>query len=219
MHNFFVYTNGEGDLALTVGGYVSLAILTFLILVSLAVFTSKEKKLGTKQLAFCAVAIALAVVASMIKFFELPFGGSITLFSMLFIALIGYWYGARVGITAAVAYGMVQFLLEPYILSIPQVIVDYPLAFGALGIAGFFTGKKYGLIKGYIAGVFGRFCFAVLSGVIFFASYAPEGMHPFVYSTAYNGTYLAVEALLTIVILLIPAVYKAIDRIGKIAMS
>lgn len=74
------------------------------------------------------------------------------------------------------AYGLLQFVLEPIFYTIPQMLVDYPLSFGALGLAGFFYQKKHGLIIGYLAGVLGRFFFAFLSGVIFFASYAPTGM-------------------------------------------
>ena len=72
-----------------------------------------EKKtiLTTKQLVYSAVAIALAVVCSMIKFANLPMGGSVTLFSMLFIVLIGYWYGIRAGLTTALAYGVLMLVL------------------------------------------------------------------------------------------------------------
>lgn len=54
--------------------------------------------MSAKQITFCAVALALAFVTSYLKIFLLPFGGSVTLFSMLFIVLIGYWYGIKVGI-------------------------------------------------------------------------------------------------------------------------
>ena len=105
--------------------------------------------------------------------FDMPLGGSVTLLSMLFIVLIGYWYGPYAGIMTGMAYGLLQFILEPIFYTVPQMLVDYPLAFGALGLAGFFYQKKHGLIIGYIAGVLGRYFFAFLSGVIFFAAYAP----------------------------------------------
>ena len=59
-----------------------------------------------QQLVTCAVALALAYVTSYIKIFKLPFGGSVTLFSMLFIVLIGYWYGIKVGILTGLVYGI-----------------------------------------------------------------------------------------------------------------
>ncbi len=165
---------------------------------------------NTKKLIYSAMGIALAMVTSYIKILEMPMGGSVTLLSMLFICLIGYWFGPKYGLTAGAAFGILQFVIDPYMLSIPQVLFDYPLAFGALGLSGFFRSKKYGLQVGYVAGVLGRFVFSTLSGVIFFASYAPEGMNPWVYSSLYQGTYLGAEGLITLVIISIPPVAKAL---------
>lgn len=87
---------------------------------------------------------------------------------MLFLVLIGYWYGLRAGLMTAIAYGFLQLVSDPYIISIPQMLVDYIFAFGALGLSGLFSKSKNGLVKGYIAGVLGRYFFAFLSGMIFF---------------------------------------------------
>ena len=122
------------------------------------------RKTSTKQLVYAAAAIALAMAASLIKLFEMPMGGSVTLLSMLFVVLIGYWYGPATGIAAGVAYGVLQFIIEPYVFSIPQVLVDYPLAFGALGLSGFFRNKKGGLTTGYLVGVAGRCFFSFCLG-------------------------------------------------------
>lgn len=202
---FFVTQDG----GLTAAGYTLVAVAVFLLLIVISVFAGGRKKLGAKQLAYCSMALALAVVCSQIKLFRLPTGGSITLFSMLFVVLIGYWYGPVVGLLAGVTYGLLRLILGPYIVSLPQMLVDYPLAFGALGISGFFSDKKNGLLIGYIAAVLGRFFFAVLSGVIFFGMYAPEGMNPLLYSISYNGFYLCAEGLLTLILLAVPAVRKA----------
>ena len=202
---FFVTQDG----GLTAAGYTLVAVAVFLLLIVISVFAGGRKKIGAKQLAYCSMALALAVVCSQIKLFRLPTGGSITLFSMLFVVLIGYWYGPVVGLLAGVTYGLLRLILGPYIVSLPQMLVDYPLAFGALGISGFFSDKKNGLLIGYIAAVLGRFFFAVLSGVIFFGMYAPEGMNPLVYSISYNGFYLCAEGLLTLILLAVPTVRKA----------
>ena len=156
--------------ALTGLGYGALVAL-MIVLLLLACFLSGEKKIKTKQLVFSAVAMALAMITSFLKLFDAPMGGSVTLFSMLFICCIGYWYGLRAGLMTGVAYGLLQLISDPYIISLPQMITDYLLAFGALGLSGLFCNKKNGLIKGYIAGVLGRYFFAFLSGLIFFASY------------------------------------------------
>ncbi len=224
--SFFVYPveNDWGEITyqFTTAGYVALVIIMVgLLLLGSAIFGGRKKeKMPVKQLAFSAVAIALAMVTSMIKLFDMPMGGAVTLFSMLFIVLIGYWYGLAGGLTAAIAYGVLQMLVDPYILSVPQMLVDYIFAFGALGLSGIFAkSEKYGLIKGYIVAVLGRYFFAVLSGVIFFGAYA-EGTGfsgPLTYSLAYNGAYLAAEAAITIVVLLLPPVKKAIHSVEQMA--
>ncbi|MCB6200629.1 energy-coupled thiamine transporter ThiT [Extibacter muris] len=175
--------------------------------------TGTSSSAVTKKLVFSAVGIALAMVTSYIKVWEMPMGGSVTLLSMLFICLIGYWYGPKYGILAGAAYGILQFVVDPYMLSIPQVALDYPLAFGALGLSGFFSDRKYGLQAGYIVGVLGRFVCSLLSGVIFFASYTPDGMNPWAYSALYQGSYLGAEAVITLVILSLPPVTKALKHV------
>ena len=152
-----------------------------------------------------------------LKLFRMPMGGSITLFSMFFITFPGFIYGPAVGLTVGVSYGLLQMLINPYIISIPQLLVDYVFAFGALGISGFFSKAKNGLVIGYLAAVLGRFVFAVLSGIIFFGMYAPEGVSPFIYSVTYNGAYLSVEALITVILLLIPAVKKGLMQVRNMA--
>jgi thiamine transporter len=220
MLNFFVTSNGDGSFTLSTGGYFVAAIICFLILILISAIAGKKKKVDAKKLAFAAAAIALAVVASFIKIVHFPMGGSLTLCSMLFVTLIGYWYGPYVGIMAGVAYGLLQLIIDPYILSIPQLLVDYPFAFGALGISGFFSNKKHGLLIGYLFGVLGRYFFAVLSGIIFFGVYAADwNMSPVIYSLSYNGIYIGAEAALTVVILLIPAVAKALTQVKNQALA
>ncbi|MCM1102463.1 MAG: energy-coupled thiamine transporter ThiT [Clostridium sp.] len=226
MNNFFaVPTDAWGDDAVTLTA-VGICMVTALIviLIGIALFAYRREagsgaKITTKQLVFSAMALALAMVTSMIKLVDMPLGGSITLLSMLFIALIGYWYGPVAGIATGMAYGLLQFILEPIFYTIPQMLNDYPLAFGALGLSGFFQKRKFGLQIGYAVGVLGRFVFSFLSGVLFFASYAPEGMHPALYSLLYNGSYLLGEAVLTLVVISIPPVYKALKHVRGLAGS
>ncbi len=211
---------------LTPAGYALLIIVLLVLLIGACYISGKRREkqgkapISTKQLALCAAAIALATITSYLKLFHLPFGGSITLFSMLFVCLIGYWFGVRTGMMAACAYGILQLVIDPYIISIPQMLTDYLFAFGALGLSGIFCDKKHGLIKGYLLGVLGRYFFAFLSGMIFFGSYAADyGMSAPAYSLAYNGTYLGVEAALTLIVLAVPAVQKGLSSIKVIANS
>ena len=115
--------------------------------------------MSTKQLVFCATAIALAFATSYIKIIKMPWGGSVTLCSMLFIVLVANWYGVRAGVLVGLAYGILQFIQEPYVLSFFQVCCDYILAFAALGVAGFFAKSSKGLLKGYLAAVLARGAF------------------------------------------------------------
>lgn len=170
----------------------------------------------TKKLTVSAVFIALAFVASLIKLVSLPFGGSATAFSMLFVVLVGYFYGAKTGILAGIAYGLIQFAVEPQFFAPVQVALDYPLAFGALGIAGFFANKKYGLITGYVAGCVGRYIFHVISGYVFFKEYTPEGTNEILYAIIYNSTYILPEMAATVIILLIPKIRTELNRIKNL---
>ena len=219
MSDFIFSVNADGDTVLSVAGYVIIAVIIFALLILSAVVAGGKKKFDAKVLAFSAIAIALAFVTGNIKFMEMPQGGSITLFSMLFITLIGYWFGPVPGLTAGISYGFIKLIMGGYILSVPQMLIDYPFAFGALGISGFFSKRENGLISGYLAGVIGRFVFAVISGVVFFYMYAPESMTPLAYSISYNAAYLSVEAVLTVVLLLIPAVNKAMKRVKVMAQE
>jgi len=161
-----------------------------------------SKTFSTRVLSEIVVVIALSTVLSFIKIYHLPQGGSITAGSMVPLLWLALRRGAKIGLFAGIIYGLVQLLLEPYVYHPIQVLLDYPLAFGSLGLAGFFM--NYALI-GVIVGVFGRFVAHLLSGVIFFAEYAPEGMSPLLYSAIYNGSYLLgeliVSALLTYIII------------------
>lgn len=207
---------------LTGAGYTALILIMIAVLLAACLIgrSGKEKKFNTRQLVFSAMAMALAMVTSMVKLFELPMGGSVTLCSMLFICLIGYWYGISGGLMAAIAYGFLQLIVDPYIISVPQMLTDYIFAFGALGLSGIFAGKKHGLVLGYLLGVFGRFVFAFLSGMIFFGSYASDyGMTAPVYSFVYNGAYLGAEALITLIILCMPPVSKGLLRIKQMAQQ
>ena len=177
-----------------------------------------QKRLSVKQLAFCAMAIALGTVLSMIKVFSFPTGGSITLLSMLVICLPGYWFGLGAGILTGVAYGVLQLLIDPYVLYPMQLVIDYLLAFGALGLSGIFSKSSYGLLKGYMIGVVGRFAFATISGWIFFGMYAWEGWNPLVYSLVYNGIYIFAEAAITCVIISLPPVKNAFGRVKQLAI-
>lgn len=178
---------------------------------------------NTKKLVFSAMAIALAtVIATVIKLPSLPNGGSATLFSMLVICLVGYWYGPTTGLCAAFTYGILQFITEPYVVHPFQVLLDFPLAFGALGLSGFFYKKKNGLLIGYIAGVLGRFIIHCISGIIFYTEYVGslEGnFYAILGGIVYNMSYIFPEAILTILVLLLPPVKRLMETLKNMATT
>lgn len=180
-------------------------------------------KITTKQIVFSAMAIALATVISVvIKLPSLPNGGSVTLFSMLIICLIGYWYGPKISIPAALAYGILQFITGPYAIHPLQVALDYPLAFGALGLSGFFSNSKHGLIKGFIAGSMGRLLMHCISGIIFYTTYVGDVIGNITAIWAgilYNMSYVIPEVILTLILLALPPVRNAFAELKKMALN
>jgi thiamine transporter len=192
------------------------AIIALLIFSSLLIiFLITDKKSHStkpRALTFSAIAIAFAFVLNQITLFQLPQGGAITPLSMLFIVLVGYFFGLRQGLLAGICFGLLDLMIHPYVISPIQMLVDYPLAFGALGLSGLLKDRN-SIIPGYLLGVSGRFVFSFLSGLIFFGMYAPEGFSGFTWSLVYNGSYLLGEAVLTVIVLAIPAVGKLIRQI------
>ena len=221
MFQFLV--NAEGGL--TSAGYavcIAAGILLFMIAIIFAGKGSEKKKMTAKQLAFCAMAMALAFVTSYIKIFRMPWGGSVTLCSMLFIVLAAYWYGVKTGVFVGLAYGILQFIQEPYVLSFFQVCCDYILAFAALGAAGIFAKRSGGLVKGYIAAVLARGAFHALGGYLYWMSYMPDNFPQSlrsVYPIVYNYSFLLVEALITAAVISVPAVASALNQVKRTAVS
>jgi thiamine transporter len=153
----------------------------------------------TRVLTEAALAVALSFVLGFIVLFKMPFGGSVSL-EMIPLILLSLRQGWRVGIVAGAAYGLLDLVIDPYVVHPLQLLLDYPLAFGALGLAGLFKPTVRGAVLGATVAVFARFVCHFLSGVIFFASYAPEGWNPYLYSAAYNTAYLAPSLAIAIVV-------------------
>ena len=221
MFDFLV--NSEGSLSYAgYGVCIGAGILLFIVAIFFAGKVSGKKKMGTKQLVFCAMAIALAFVTSYIKILPMPWGGSVTLCSMLFIVLVANWYGVKTGIFVGLAYGILQFIQEPFVLTFFQVCCDYILAFAALGLAGIFSKSKHGLVKGYILAVFARGVFHSLGGYLYWMDYMPDDFPQslkMLYPIIYNYSYLLVEAVITVIIISIPAVAGGLKRVKQTAVG
>lgn len=214
----------DGYFALTTGGYTALVILLILVMLITAFIVDKKqttKKINAKQLAFAGIALALAFVTSYIKY-ELPMGGSVTLFSMFFICYVGYLYGVKVGLLTAFAYSILQFMQSgaTYFLTPFQVCCDYFFSFTALGLAGIWLGKKHGLTIGYIVACLLRGLFHTIGGYIYWMDYMPEWFPKSltsVYSIVYNYSYILVEMIITLIIMNLPPVKKALEKVKTLA--
>nr|MCR4787488.1 energy-coupled thiamine transporter ThiT [Lachnospiraceae bacterium] len=176
------------------------------------------------QLVFAGVSLAIAFVLSFVKLVHLPWGGSVTLCSMLFVAIIGYWYGPKIGLISALAYGFLQFVQEGggYILSPMQVAFDYVLAFASLGVSGFFNKKKNGLIIGYVVAILLRGLMHAIGGYIYWMDYMPDNFPKnlaALYPVLYNYAYIIPEGVITVVLLLLAPVKKGIAYITGLARA
>ena len=156
----------------------------------------------TRVLTEAALAIALAFVLGLIKVFKMPYGGSISL-EMVPLILLALRQGPWVGITSGVVYSFLNLATDPQVYHPVQVLFDYPLAFGALGLAGFFRPTVRGAVIGATVAVLARLACHFVSGVVFFASYAPEGWNPYVYSGAYNAAYLVPSLAIALVVVVV----------------
>lgn len=202
----------EGYYQLTdLGAFITLLVGVALFL-TLTGFLFKRSNISTRVLAYAGLSLAIAFALSYFRI-SWPMGGSVTPMSMFFVTFIGFLFGPAIGLVSGLSYGLLQFAQGPMVLHPFQLLLDYPLAFGMLGLSGFFFKAKGGLYIGYIVAVLGRFVMHVISGYFFFAQYAPEGMNPMWYSITYNAGYIFTEAVITIVLLLIPQVKKAIAHV------
>ena len=188
------------------------AIGALVVMVGLLVYLAKrpqqQGKTDVRALTYGALCMAMSFVLSYIKLWSMPLGGSVTLASMLPLLWYSNKFGVKNGLIAGAAYGLLQLIQKPEIYHWVQVLLDYPLAFMMLGLAG----SVKNLQLGSIIGVAGRWVCHILSGAIFFAEWVPEGWsNAWVYSAAYNGAYLLVDLIICLVLSFVLA--KALDRI------
>jgi len=163
----------------------------------------ENSKIETRIIAEIAISVALSTALSFFKILSMPFGGSVTLGSMVPLFILAYRRGPKIGIIAGTIHGLIQLAFEPYILTPFQVILDYPLPWACIGLAGYFKNKP---MLGVAIGITGRFICHYVSGVIFWYMYA-ERWAPIIYSAVYNGLYLIPEFFITAVL-----VYLLIKR-------
>ena len=169
----------------------------------------------TRTLVECALMIAVGTVLAQIKIFEMPFGGSVTLVSMLPFILVSFRHGVKWGLATGLVNSLLQMLLGFYAppagtvaAFVGVVLLDYVLAFTLLGLAGViakpFKNHLLGVAAGTAAVCVIRFLCSFLSGALLWGSYQESyewarGMSVWLYSFIYNGSYMLPELLITTV--------------------
>jgi thiamine transporter len=159
---------------------------------------------SARALAYAGICSAMSYALSYIKLWDMPHGGSITLVSLLPLMLYAYIFGAKKGVFVGFTYGVLQALQDPWLIHPAQFLLDYPVAFSAIGLAGLMKNcarlQKLPQVKftigACIAGCM-RFICHVLSGTLAFEAYA-EGQNALVYSLVYNS-YVFIDVALVVI--------------------
>ena len=168
----------------------------------------------TKALTQAGVMIALSQILSYVKFFQMPQGGSVTAASMVPVIFFSLVWGGKYGLMACTTYGLLQFALGGEAMLNPlSILLDYILAFGLLGVAGFFNKDLKNALFGTGLAVLLRYLCHFLSGWIVFGEYAPPGQAPWLYSLIYNS-YMLVELVITVIV--IEILYQKVIKEGLI---
>ena len=194
---------------LLVSLFVAIAVI---VLFAILKKRKKSFKWDTRLLTYGSACIAVAFVLSFIKLFPLANGGSVTFASMLPMLAYGYMAGPIWGIIAGLAYAVLQYLQEPFFLSLPQFLFDYIFPFMALSaLSGIFRtkNKHLNIYLGFALAILVRYFCHVFAGIVFWAEYAPY--NPVLYSFVYNS-FVFVDAIPCFILFSIPGVQKLFKR-------
>ena len=191
-----------------VHAWIAIGVLAVLGIILLAL-TRTARKWTAQMLSAAALSIALSFVLSCLRLFRMPTHGSVTPGSMLPIMLFSLVYGVGPGLLTGLVYGVLQYIQDPSFLNVWQFLLDYLIAFSALGLAG--IGKNRGTKWMYISipvAALARTVSAILAGVMWALEYIDYGLtigsmefsSPFVYSLVYNGVYMIPETVICLVL-------------------
>jgi len=191
----------------SVGLTVSAAILTCAVIAAAFLFGRNDRKgFDSKSIAYAAVCIAMSFALSYLRIVKMPQGGSITIASLLPLMIYAYMFGTKKGVLAGFVYGVLQAFQDPTILHPAQFLLDYPVAFACIGLAGTFATTKalekapqvQFLLGAVVAGLC-RFVMHFFSGMFAFGMWAPEGQPVWLYSLTYQAAYVLPDIAIAIV--------------------
>jgi len=170
----------------------------------------------TRMLCEGAIMIALALILGLMKVFELPQAGSVSL-EMLPLLLFCARWGVGSGLLTCFAFGILQVFVQGAISwGWQSILLDYVAAFGVMGIAGLGRGRRGGIFWGSLLGGIARFIVHYISGITLYRIVAPTELfgtvfdNPHLYSAVYNGSYVGIDTLLCIVIFAI--LYRPMNK-------
>ena len=196
MTKYFNTSQSEWYPSLSLTGLVVSMVIAILILGVAFFFGKKASFSDTRSIVYGAIAIAMSFALSYARFIHLPQGGSVTFASLLPLMIYCCMFGTRRGIAVCLIYGCLQALQDTYIIHPIQFLLDYPLAFGMIGVSGIFCertplrkNKFFGFIVGAVIAVVLRYACHVCSGVFAFADYADLETYDtaLAYSFGYNS--------------------------------
>ncbi|WP_105614618.1 energy-coupled thiamine transporter ThiT [Vallitalea okinawensis] len=183
------------------------AVIIAILLTSAVFFVSIRQLIGiqfnARLLTRVGLVSALTMVLYTIKLVPFPQGGGCSLLSILPIMLLAVLFGTEEALLSAIVVAFLKIIVQP-----PYFIMQLPLDyFGAMMAVAFVpmfgTKSKVKLGLGAGLAVTLSTCFSILSGIIFFGEFAPEGMNTWLYSIVYNVTGYGVEAALSVLVLLL----------------
>lgn len=174
------------------------------------------KNITTRKLVEAALMIAIATVLSLFKI-DLPFGGGVTIVSMLPLVIHSHRYGVKWGVFTTFVYSIFQLLLgmdnvsyaSNIIGAVVIILFDYIIAYTVIGLASLFGKDSKGIVLGILFAFFLRFLCHYITGVFIWDGWMPETFmnlpmtSPWIYSLLYNGWYMLAETILTILVALL----------------
>lgn len=197
---YFTSGNAEENNGVAVSGSENLALyltaaglITVIVLIALLLGKGEKKGFDSKSISYAAVCVAMSFALSYLRLWKMPQGGSVTAASLLPLMLYSYMFGVRKGVFAGMIYGVLQAVQDPWIIHPAQFLLDYPVAFAAIGVSGMFARfhkldklPQVQFVLGGIAASVLRFLAHVFSGVFAFSEYSTLD-NVWAYSMAYNS--------------------------------
>lgn len=187
------------------------ALFGVLLLIIFCIY-ARRIKFSTRMVVYISLMLAVTILLQQIRLYHFPQGGSVTLGSMIPLIMLTWRYGAPIGTFAGFIFGLINIILDPFILHPIQVLFDYPLPSMAAGLAAIFP-------KNFIASTIlvfaGKFLCHFISGAVFFASYAPEGTSSIIYSLTVNGAMIIPECIICCILLKVLPVERLLNVMDR----